>query len=189
MPTPRRLLLVATDTRLTVAAQSHLLKAAQVSAPAVRADEVPHLLTPEADGDLLLVAADPADAAALETVVREARVQQLPARMAVLETEAVRAARCLDHLDAHLVGRWVWPHQSRELTAWAARGRGEGAPFPDPAAETVADKIRRRLVNHTPSLTAMVDQLCIAAAYDVTVLIEGETGTGKTFLAKLVHDC
>ena len=48
--------------------------------------------------------------------------------------------------------------------------------------------VRRKLVNHTPSLTSMVEQLCIAAAHDVTVLIEGETGTGKTFLAKLVHD-
>ena len=64
-----------------------------------------------------------------------------------------------------------------------------GHAFADPATETVAATIRRRLINHTPSLTTMVEQLCIAAAHDVTVLIEGETGTGKTFLAKLVHDC
>jgi transcriptional regulator with PAS, ATPase and Fis domain len=161
----------------------------QLTAPVVRADEVPHLLTPEADGDLLLVASDAADAAAVETIVREARVQQLPARMAVLESESVRIARTLDHLDPHLVGRWVWPHQARELTTWAARGHTYGTPFPDPAAESIAEKIRRRLINHTPSLTTMVDQLVIAGAHDVTVLIEGETGTGKTHLARLIHDC
>src|SRR5438067_11478478 len=118
MPSPRRLLLVARDTRLTAAAQAHLQKAVQLAAPAVRTDEVPQLLTPEADGDLLLIAADPADAAGIEAVVREARVQQLPARMAVLESEAVRSARLLDPLDPHLVGRWVWPHQARGLPAW-----------------------------------------------------------------------
>ena len=64
-----------------------------------------------------------------------------------------------------------------------------GIPFIDPASETVAASIRRRLINHTPSLTTLVEQLCIAAAHDVTVLIEGETGTGKSFLAKLIHDC
>jgi DNA-binding NtrC family response regulator len=186
---PSRLLLVASDTRLTAAAQAHLQKAVQLTVPAVGPDEVPPLLTPEADGDLLLIAADPADATGIEAVVREARVQQSPARMAVLESEAVRSARLLDYLDPHLVGRWVWPHQARELTAWATRGHSHDAPFPDPASETLAEKIRRRLINHTPSLTAMVDQLVIAAAHDVTVLIEGETGTGKTFLAKLVHDC
>jgi DNA-binding NtrC family response regulator len=189
MASPRRLLLVANDLRLTLAAQAHLQKAVGLSPPAVRYDEVPHLLTPESDGDILLVAADPADAATIETTVREARVQQLPARFAVLETEAVRNARALDHLDPYLTGRWVWPHQVRELTGWGQRGLSPGVPFPDPVAETVAQKIRRRLINHTPSLTAMVDQLVIAAAHDVTALIEGETGTGKTFLAKLVHDC
>jgi DNA-binding NtrC family response regulator len=189
MAAPRRLLIVANDLRLTLAAQSHLQKAVGLNPQAVRYDEVPHLLTPETDGDLLLVAADPADGTTVETVVREARVLQSPARFAVLETEAVRAARSLDHLDPFLTGRWVWPHQVRELTGWGQRGLAPGVPFPDPAAESIAQKIRRRLINHTPSLTAMVDQLVIAAAHDVTVLIEGETGTGKTFLAKLIHDC
>src|SRR6185437_189104 len=88
-----------------------------------------------------------------------------------------------------LCGKWVWPVQSRDLTTWARRSLSPGVRFADPAAETIAQKIRRKLVNHTPSLTTMVEQLCIAAAHDVTVLIEGETGTGKTYLAKLIHDC
>jgi DNA-binding NtrC family response regulator len=185
----RRLVLVAHDPRVATAVQGHLQKAIQLSAPIVRYEDVPHLLTPETDGDLLLIASDPADVASLEAVVRETKVQHLPPGLSVLETDAVRACGKLDPLNPYLANRFVWPHQPRELTAWAQYALAPGTPFPDPAAETVAATIRRRLINHTPSLTAMVDQLCIAAAHDVTVLIEGETGTGKTFLAKLVHDC
>jgi DNA-binding NtrC family response regulator len=189
MPPHRRLVVAANDARHSQAVQAHLHKALELAAPAVRLDEVANLLTPETDGDILLVALDPSDAGAVETVVRETRVQQLPAGLAVVESEQVRDLRLLDHLTPHLAGRWTWPQHTKELTAWARRGLEPGVPFADPATETVAQKIRRRLINHTPSLTAMVEQLCIAAAHDVTVLIEGETGTGKTFLAKLIHDC
>ena len=188
MVSSRRLVLVAQDQRFAAVVQSHLQKAIQLTAPIVRFEDVPNLLTPETDGDLLLIAADPADASALECVVREAKVQHLPPGLSVLETEAVRTSGRLDPLNPYLANRFVWPHQPRELTAWAQSALSPGAPFADPAAETVAATIRRRLINHTPSLTAMVEQLCIAAAHDVTVLIEGETGTGKTFLAKLIHD-
>ena len=189
MVSPRRLVLVAHDPRFATIVQGHLQRAIQLTAPIVRFEDVPHLLTPEIDGDLLLVASDPADAGAIETVVREAKVQHQPAGMSVLETEAVRASGKLDPLNSYLANRFLWPHQPRELTAWAQHALAPGTPFPEPATETVAATIRRRLINHTPSLTTMVEQLCIAAAHDVTVLIEGETGTGKTFLAKLVHDC
>ncbi len=186
---PRRLILAASDPRLTLAVQSHVHKSLQLAAPVVRFDEVANLLGPDTDGDVVLIASDPSDAASVEAVVRETRVQQLPANLAILESESVAGIRAFDHLAPHLAGRWTWPHQLREFGLWARRSLGPGVSFPDPASETMAHKIRRKLVNHTPSLTTMVDQLCIAAAHDVTVLIEGETGTGKTFLAKLIHDC
>jgi len=190
MLTPhRRLIIAANDPRHALTVQSHLSRALQLNAPLVRFDDVPNLLTPETDGDVLLVALDPADVTAVEALVRESKVQQLPVRFAVVESEQVRDLRLLDHLASHLTGRWTWPHDIRELTTWARRGLEPGTPFADPATESVTEKIRRRLINHTPSLTTMVEQLCIAADHDVTVLIEGETGTGKTFLAKLVHDC
>ncbi|MDY3560168.1 sigma 54-interacting transcriptional regulator [Gemmata sp. JC673] len=189
MGSSRRLVLVANDPRFAAMVQGHLQRAIQLTVPVVRCEDVPNLLTPETDGDLLLLASEPSDAAAIETVVRETKVQHLPAVLSVLESDAARASGKLDCLNAYLSDRFAWPHHSRELTAWAHRGFAPGTPFADPAAEGTTETIRRRLINHTPSLTTMVEQLCIAAAHDVTVLIEGETGTGKTFLAKLVHDC
>jgi len=186
---PRRLVLVASDPRLTHAVQAQLQRVLQTTAPVVRFDEVPNLLAPETDGDLLLIASDPGDVAAVEAVIREAKVQQSPVGLALVEGEAVAGQRLFDHLTPYLTGRWQWPTQARDLALWANRNQlPGGAKFADPATETAAQRIRRKLVNHTPSLTTMVDQLCIAAAHDVTVLIEGETGTGKTHLARLIHD-
>jgi two-component system, NtrC family, response regulator HydG len=189
MTSLRRFIIAANDARQAQPVHAHLNRAIQLTAPVVRFDDIPSLLTPETDGQLLLLASEPSDATAIELAVRETRVQQLPPKIAIVESEQVRDMRLFDHLSPYLAGRWTWPQQTREVTAWARGSIEPGTGFADPSTETTAQKIRRRLINHTPSITAMVEQLCIAAAHDVTVLIEGETGTGKTFLAKLVHDC
>jgi two-component system response regulator HydG len=49
--------------------------------------------------------------------------------------------------------------------------------------------IRSRLLDRTPSLWPLVPGIAAAAAHDVTVLLTGETGTGKTYVARLMHEC
>lgn len=44
-----------------------------------------------------------------------------------------------------------------------------------------------RFVTHSPELFAVLDQLERVAPHDVTLLLVGETGSGKTTLAQLVH--
>jgi DNA-binding NtrC family response regulator len=189
MHSARRLVLAAGSPQLVQDVQSHLQRALQMTAPIVRFDDVSQLLTPETDGDLIFVANDISDANTVEALVREIKIQQLPPVLTVVESEFVRDRRLLDHLSPYLAGRFTWPHLIREFTTWACRALQPGVPFVDPTTETTAQRIRRRLINQTPSLTNLVEQLCIAASHDVTVLIEGESGTGKTFLARLIHDC
>jgi two-component system response regulator HydG len=54
-------------------------------------------------------------------------------------------------------------------------------------AETETHHSFESLVGHSPSLEALVRTAQIAAAADVHILIEGETGTGKELLAHAIH--
>ena len=57
----RRLLLVGTDHRFNQTVQTHLHKTFLLTAPVVRAEDLPELVTRETDGVLLFLAAEPAD--------------------------------------------------------------------------------------------------------------------------------
>jgi formate hydrogenlyase transcriptional activator len=46
----------------------------------------------------------------------------------------------------------------------------------------------REIVGHAPSFMALLDQVALVAPTDSTVLILGETGTGKELIARAIHD-
>ena len=46
----------------------------------------------------------------------------------------------------------------------------------------------RSLVTFSPEMFEMMDEIKVAAKHDVTALLIGETGSGKTFLARLIHE-
>jgi DNA-binding NtrC family response regulator len=48
--------------------------------------------------------------------------------------------------------------------------------------------LTRRFESNTPALRHMLAELEVAARHDVTVLLVGETGSGKTYLSRLVHE-
>jgi DNA-binding NtrC family response regulator len=185
----RRLLLVGSDPRFAQTIQTHIHKSFLIQAPSIRFEDVATVARRDTDGVLLFLASEAHDADRIESCVRELRLQQIPAQLAVLSQEGFANSRQLDNLGLFVEANMVWPGHSREMNTWVRRAVVPGTPFPDPTNETTLDRIRGRLFTLTPSLVNLSEQLEIAASHDVTVLIEGETGTGKTHLAKLIHDC
>lgn len=58
----------------------------------------------------------------------------------------------------------------------------------DQQTEFVLSGLTRRFETNCPRLHNMLAELEVAARHDVTVLLIGETGSGKTFLARLIHE-
>ena len=58
----------------------------------------------------------------------------------------------------------------------------------EPQASDIDRPIADRYRTKTPELRIMLNRLQIAAQHDVTILLVGETGSGKTHLARLIHE-
>jgi DNA-binding NtrC family response regulator len=185
-----RLALVTDDQRLAAALQPHLRAALgqpafQCSLAAIRAH-----LARDSDGLLLLLGtAAAAQSEQLFRLVQEIYLQKLPPVLILVETAEAAQARGLARLDPYVAHRLRWPAEGARLSQLLRERLGQPRPFQSDGADTLEEVIARRLLLFTPSLLPLVERIALAAAHDVTVLLTGETGTGKTHLARLLHDC
>src|SRR5262249_25212439 len=184
-----RLALVADDAHLANAIGSHLQKTLGQSAFVCKFASIREHLGPDTDGVLVLVAATPADAKHSLRIVQEVTLQRFPSTILVDAGDVGPRCRDFALLERHLLRRLRSPDEASPLALAVKDRLGRGQTFSEIKEKSLEEVIGRRLLCWTPSLMPMVDRIALAASHDVTVLLTGETGTGKTYLARLIHDC
>jgi DNA-binding NtrC family response regulator len=135
-------------------------------------------------GVLMLVVTGSEDLEAATRLVQEAALRKSTLSIALIEAASSLLGEGLTRLRPHVSATLSWPEDAAALAGHLEPFRGVLTD----AGESPADMFASRLLCQTPSLLPLASRLALAAAHDVTVLLTGETGTGKTYLARLLHE-
>ena len=81
------------------------------------------------------------------------------------------------------------PASSRQANHSNGRNASSvGSTQNNSASEVVLKGITRQFETNSPQMKKMLAELEVAARHNVTILLIGETGSGKTFLSRLIHE-
>lgn len=181
--------LVAQDHSFAANVATHLKKTTGLPLQLRAYGDVRSQAPRERDGLVILLAASPDEVEHARQFVQESSIQKMAYIVVVLAVDHC-CPQTITELAGHVSHVFHWPKDAAELghvvkVAQTRRRAGEVGCYPEGSIE---DQMTRRLLAYTPSLLPLVEKLALAAAHDVTVLLTGLTGTGKTFFARLIHE-
>jgi DNA-binding NtrC family response regulator len=182
-----RVALVSDDPRLAEAIQEYLRQHLGHAAYTCPFEAIRERLGPDTDGLLLLAAGRPSDGEGIRRLVQDICLQKLPPVVVIVDGEQC-PGEAFAALDPYVARRLRWPDDAPALAQMIKERCGRGVEFSDNQGNSLEELLSRRLLAQTPSLLPLVERVALAAKHDVTVLLNGETGTGKTFIARLIHE-